>query len=412
MIFKDRFLKDNALMFFAMSVANLANLLCQIVIVRMLTVADYGSFNSLLSVFMLVSLPINAINTMVVKFSSAYNHLDERRRADFFLATVFRHMFLAGLLFLAAYLIFGFAFKAYLKLDSVLPVFLAGGMLCLTILSTVPQGALQGFERFRWFGAALVSNSVSKLLLVFIFLALGGGLLGALGGYLAAIAVSLLVSLLPLKEIFYLKGPGPDIGLREKYRFVIPSFIMLGCIAFLTNMDVIFVKHYFSAAEAGCYSVAQMIGKIVYFLPGAVYLVMMPRASGLHARKEDSRHLMMRSLKYVGILCLAAIVVYNLFPRLVMGVLTNKVNDQIITLGRFFVVIMAFYSLVNSLFLYHLSISRFNCLKWLALFTCLQVLGIAFFHESLVQVLSIMLASSAILFIISFRSAFEKTGCP
>lgn len=395
-------------MFFSISLTNLANLICQIVIVRMLTVSDYGSFNSLISVFMIVSLPINAFNTMVVKFVSAYDHLGERRRANLLLTVVLRHMFFAGLLFLTTYLIFGFCFKAYLKLDSTLPVFLTGGMLFLTILLTVPQGGLQGFERFKWFSAALVSNGVFKLLLVFVFLSLGWGLLGALGGYLASQLAALFISLFPLREIFYLKGAHFDIGLMEKYKFVLPSFITLGCIAFLTNMDVIFVKHYFSAAQAGHYSVAQMIGKIVYFLPGAVYLVMMPRASGLHAQKKDSRHLLMRSLKYVVALCMAVIIVYNLFPRIVMGVLTSKVNDEIITLGRFFSLIMAFYSLVNSLFLYHLSVSRFNCLKWLILLTCLQVLAIAFFHTSLVQVLSIMLANSVILFIISFKSAIKE----
>lgn len=408
MIFKDRFLKNNVLMFFSMSLTNLANLICQIVIVRMLTVADYGAFNSLIAIFTLISLPINALNTMVVKFASAYNHLGERRRADFFLAVVWRHMFFAATIFLAAYLIFGFYFKAYLKLDSVLPVFLTGGMLFLTILSIVPQGGLQGFEKFKWLSATLVSNGVLKLLAVFFFLLFGWGLLGALGGYLASQLAALLICLFPLREIFYLKDADFDIDLKEKYKFVVPSFIMFGCIAFLTNMDVIFVKHYFSAVEAGHYSVAQMIGKIVYFLPGAVYLVMLPRASGLHAQKKDSRHLLMRSLKYVAALCLTVIIVYNLFPSIIMGALTNKVNDEIITLGRFFSFIMAFYSLVNSLFLYHLSISRFDYLKWLVSFTCLQVLAIAFFHASLVQVLSIMLANSVILFIISLKSAMRR----
>lgn len=395
-------------MFFSLAAANLANLLCQLIIVRKLTVTDYGDFNSLLSVFMIISLPINALNTMVVKFASAYNHLGERTRADRFLTVVSTHMFFTGILFFAAYLVSGFYFKNYLNLDSIWPVYLTGAMLFATILLTVPLGGIQGFEKFKWFGVSLVASGVFKLLLVFIFLSLGWGLLGALGGYLASQLIVLFISVFPLRKSLFLKDERLDIRLYEKYNFVIPSLITLGCIGVLTNMDVIFVKHYFGSVEAGCYSVAQVIGKIVFFMPGAIYLVMMPRASGLHALEEDPRGLLRHSLKYTVILCFFVIAAYNIFPQIIMGILTGKVNNEIISLGRIFSVTMAFFSLVNMLSLYQLSVSRFNFLKWLVLFTCLQVSAILIFHVTLAQVLSVMLINAAVLFIISFKSAMRK----
>ena len=408
MIFKDKFLKNNILMFLSTSIANFVNLLYQLLIVRKLSVANYGIFNSLLSVFVIISLPLASLATMITKYASSYNNTGERTKADFFLFVLLRHMFVLGIFFAAIYLIFGFYFKTYLHLDSIFPVYLTGGMLFLTIMVTVTLGGLQGFERFGWFSTSAVANGLSKLLLAFLFLSLGWDLLGALGAYLASQIIALSINLFSLREVFSLKGTVPDINLKEKYRFAIPSLITLGCMALLTNIDVVFVKHFFSPIDTGYYSVAQLIGKMVLFIPNAVYIVILPRASGLSARRQDPTGVLKKGLKYTAFLCLSVIVVYNIFPQIILTILTGKTDTNIIFLGRLFSVTMAFFSLVFVLLLYQLSISKFKFLKPLILFSLLQILAILVFHISLAQVLFILLINSIILLILNLKSAMQE----
>lgn len=395
-------------MFVGASLASLANLLCQLVVVRRFTIADYGVFNSLVSFFAIISLPMASVGTMVAKFTASYNNLGEREKTDFFILTLLKHMFFIAALFLIVYLLFGFGFKNYLHLDSVLPIYIIGFMLPLTIISTVAVGAIQGLEKFIWLSLSNIIGSASKLILVFLFILLGWGLLGALWAFLLSQALALIVSFFPLSHIFYLKETRLDINLKEKYKFIIPSFIALACMAVLTNTDVVLVKHFFKPIEAGYYSVAQLIGKIVLFIPGAVYIVMLPAASGLHAREKDSRVILKKGLIYTAFLCISIAALYNIIPDIILGILAGKAGQEIIFLGRLFSVAMTFFSLLTTLLLYQLSVSRFGFLKWLALFSLLQILAILIFHATLSQILFILISNSAILFLLNLRSALKS----
>lgn len=407
MIFKDKFLKNNVLMFFSTSIVSLANLFYQVLVVRNLSVTGYGMFNSLLSTFVIFSLPLMSLSTMIAKFVSHYNNIGQRKTADFLLSRLLRHMFFIALSFLAAYLILAPVIKGYLHLDSIVPVYFLGGMLFTTILLTVMLGGLQGFERFVWFSASSMVSGVLKLVLAFLFIRIGWDLLGALGAYLVAVVIGLLVTFFPLKKILYLNEKAMDINLKEKYRFVIPSIITFGCIALLTNVDVILVKHLFPDLKAGYYSVAQLIGKIVLYIPSAIYIVILPRTSGLNAQQKDPKVVLIKALKYTAILCLFVLGFYNIFPEFILGILTGKVNSEIIFLGRLFSITMPFFALLVVLLLYQLSVSKFMFLKSLVLFSLLQILVISLFHISLTQVLLTLLANSIILFSLNLRSAMR-----
>jgi len=55
------------------------------------------------------------------------------------------------------------------------------------------------------------------------------------------------------------------VSLRPIYAYCLPVSAMLISFTILTNSDVTLVKKFFSPLEAGYYSVAQMVGKIILF---------------------------------------------------------------------------------------------------------------------------------------------------
>jgi O-antigen/teichoic acid export membrane protein len=171
---------------------------------------------------------------------------------------------------------------------------------------------------------------------------------------------------------------------------------------------MILVKLFFSSEEAGFYSLAQMLGKIFLFLPAAISIVMLPRASGLHDQKADTTSTLKRSMFYSLALCLIALIGYNLFPGLVLNILSGKALPESILLGRFFSVSMTFFVFLYILTTYFISIEDLRFIKYLAFFTFLQFLGIFVFHKSLIQVQLVMCVNAAILFIIHMYLAFFK----
>ncbi len=394
-------------MFITTSFISFTNLLYQMLVVRKLTVSDYGAFNSLLSIFVILAFPLTSLSTMVTKYVSSYSHTGQKERAFAFVSVLIRHMLFFGILVLLVYVFFGYPLKHYLHLNSVIPVYLIAGMLLFTIILTVALGTLQGLEQFLWLSSSNIFGGVLKLGISFLLIRAGWGLGGALGGFLIAQVAAIAITLLPLKSMFIPRSANTDIDFREKYMFVLPAMITVGCISILTNMDVILVKHFFGPVEAGNYSMAQMVGKIALFIPGAIYLVVLPHAAGLHAQQKDSRDILKKALLYTTILCVIFFIVYNLFPGIILKVLCGNFNSDIIILGRLFGCAMAFFSLSIVLVFYQLSVSRFNFIPGFLIMSLLQVFLILFFHATLIQVLFIITANSIITFLLNLKFALN-----
>mgnify|MGYP006992595430 CR=1 FL=1 len=165
----------------------------------------------------------------------------------------------------------------------------------------------------------------------------------------------------------------------------------------LVNMDLVLVKVFFSPAESGVYSLAQMIGKAFLYLPVAISIVILPRASSLNAQNLDTRPILKKSLLIALLLCALAILIYNLFPYAVLRILTGKTLPQSVFIGRLFSLSMTFYTLLYILITYFLSIKDLRFIKILGTLTVFQLLGLVFFHQTLIQVQGVLCVSSFVL---------------
>src|SRR3972149_2017554 len=76
--------------------------------------------------------------------------------------------------------------------------------------------------------------------------------------------------LLPGKKLLHrdgnIEGDAP-FSVSEVYHYFFPVGTTVLCFMVLTNIDLILVKHFFTPMEAGYYSIAQIVGKIILFLP-------------------------------------------------------------------------------------------------------------------------------------------------
>jgi len=299
---------------------------------------------------------------------------------------------------------------------------------------------LQGLELFKWFNFVSVSTGGLKLIFALIFIWLGFGISGALGALLLANIIGLAVCGFMLQGLVVLKSEPEAINfmvqesillrstgktlpiplrkspkviaegnfLEEFYYYAFPVALSTFCYMLLVGYDLYQVRISFSPEQSGIYSLAQMVGKILLFLPSAISVVMLPRASGLNAQKQDTLSTLKRGLLYAAALCIAAILVYNIFPEFILKVLTGKTFHASVILGRYFSVSMSFFALLLVLITYFISIKDLRFIKYLVLFTLLQVSAIILFHNTLIQVQLVMCVNAVILFLILLRQALKK----
>jgi O-antigen/teichoic acid export membrane protein len=264
----------------------------------------------------------------------------------------------------------------------------------------IPWGGLQGLQKFNSLTFNLIINGVLKLLSGICFILLGLGVFGALSAIVLSYIVTTFSSLIMLKrdmprEKVWLMRSGNSQNLNpsylsEVYHYFLPVGVTLLCFMVLTNIDLILVKHFFRPIEAGHYSIAQMVGKIILFLPVPVVMAMFPKINALDGKRDKMLFTLNRSLGITLMFCGVAILAVFIFPDLILQILSGKVYPECIPLVRFFSINTTILSLILVLLYYHLSTHKRGFLYPLFLFALIQIGSIIFFHQSLMQVLLVV----------------------
>lgn len=397
----DVFDKNIILVFAGVSIMNAANLFYQLLVAHSLSPADFAAFNSLLAIFMLIAVPLVNLQTVVAKYSSEFNALGQVNKVRSLLSGLLK---MATVPVVSSFFIFyftSFFIMSKLKIQSFSSAYLLTALVCVSWLAPIFTGGLQGLELFKWLARSLIIAGIVKLISTFLFLKFGLAITGALAGLLISILAGMVIPYFLLKKYISFKNTNAEgINFSEVLVYIFPIALSLFCFTVLASFDIVLVRYFFTTEQSGVYSLAQMVGKIFLFLPSAISIVMFPRASGLNAKNMDTSVTLKRSLGYGIMLCILALLVYNLFPALTLMVLTGKVSAESITLGRLFSISMSFFSLVFILINYFLSQKDLRFIKYLALFTCLQLLEVTLFHKNLIQVQVMLCINAVILFCI------------
>ena len=395
------------LLFLASSLCSFLNLTYNLICVRYLVLGDYAVVSSILSIIVIATTPFVSVTTLAAKHVSELKAQNETAEMSAFLGAIFRHTFWVSLFIFAGILITSSKIAHFLKFSDSTPVIFLAFIISFLGLTCTTTGILQGLQMFLWLAVTSVAGTVLKTFLAFAFIKYGMGITGALDAITVAVILSFLITLMPIRKIITKTAEEIRIKLKEKYLYLIPVGITALCVAILTNIDIVLVKHYFTPLNAGIYSVSQMIGKIVLFLPGPIAFVMFPKTSALYAQKQDSRKLLKVGLLLTLFLCMCAAIFYNIFPEFTLRILTKNTNPECILLGRIFSLNMTLFAVLNVIFAYLLSINNFKFVKNLVFFTLLQLVLIVLFHHTLTNVLIVIFINSIILLFLNIWLSFK-----
>ncbi|HNX82144.1 MAG TPA: oligosaccharide flippase family protein [Candidatus Omnitrophota bacterium] len=396
----DSFTQNIILVFAGTTLVNIFNLVYQLLLAHQLTPPDFAAFNSLIAIFIIVSGPFGTFQQVIVKYIAEFHAQGKEEKTRALFSGLLRILLITAAVLFILFSVASVTLTDKLKVPSVISGYLLAASLALSIITPLFLGALQGLERFQWFAGISVVGAIVKLALTVFLLWLGLKVTGALTALLISVIIPIAFSYIPLKNLCSLRTLKHDVPLQDLFLYCLPIATAMFCFMSLATFDMVMVKYYFSPEDSGIYSLAQMVGKIFLFLPGAISIVMFPRSARLKAKNIETHSTLTKSLFYAGLLSLAALIFYNMFPGFVLTVLTGKAFPESIYLGRLFSISMTLYTLILILIQYFLSLKDFRFLPYLMVSTVLQFSAIAYLHKSLAQVQYVICANAAILFVI------------
>jgi O-antigen/teichoic acid export membrane protein len=140
-------------------------------------------------------------------------------------------------------------------------------------------GQLQGQGQFFAFGLTRFSNALGRLAIAILFISLlSGGLLAALLSLPLAALLAFLVGLLALGWHIWQPAPFLPRQFRQPGPLLFNAFLALTAYMSLLSMDLIWVNRLFAPETAAAYATAVLLRRVLALLPGAVIVVMYPRA--------------------------------------------------------------------------------------------------------------------------------------
>jgi O-antigen/teichoic acid export membrane protein len=383
-------LRESTLVLVASTLANGLNYLFNFCMNRLLSPQEYGALSALLALFMILVIPSTSARTVTVRYLSQFRAQGALDHAVAFLVKMLRLLGGYGVLLFVGLCILAHTVTRFLQLSSAWLVVVLATALLPAVVLPVAQGGLQGLQRFGALGSNMILATSSRLLVGVSLVWLGWGV----GGALAASTVSGLFSFLcaawMLRSLWQEQRKEHSQSAQGVLQYAGIAFWGILALTVLTNADVILVKHFFTPEEAGFYSTAATLGRIVLYLPVAIATVMFPKAVERHTRHEDSSKLARESLLATVLLCLPLVVLYFLHPvlliRLLFGIRYTPSAPLVGPLGTG----MAIFAAISLLLQYYLSIHDQRFVMAVMLGALGLVIGLCVFHSSLEQALIVL----------------------
>ncbi len=249
------------------------------------------------------------------------------------------------------------------------------------------RGYVQGMYGFRRLATNLIVEGSVRLGGSFILILCGLGVLGVVAANSAAIAVAYVAIAPELAR----KGANTT-RFRYALRELSQAMVFFSGQVLINNCDIVLVKHFFLAKEAGIYAAVAMVGRVILAFSSAVVNCMFPLVAGTpDAERRDLRVIATSLLLVLGTGSLLVLGL-SITPA---GIWTSLLGSGFQIAGKYNIpYLLALYAFMTILYSHSVVIISFEMsykianTSWVQLaFSCVVIAGICRFHASLQEVI-------------------------
>ncbi len=389
---KDRPLLISSVFFFGSTIlVNMGNYLFNLILSRWLGPAKFADLSLIVTFMMVTTFATTALSTTTAKFVASYAAEEDMSSVATLRSWLGCRAFALGTIFFF-FLALGAPFlTSIFQMRSSWPFMTLGVGFPIFFMLAIDRGVLQGRAQF---GRLALCNQAEMWV----------RLLGAIGFVVIGWSVNGAVAALPLSFVAaWLVALGARKGLPARFQPLSPAerteiahylgLAIIGLIGqiVINNSDILIVKSFFPAQQAGQYAALALIGRMVFFATWSVVMVVFPVVTQKHQRGESHRFLLWTSLGVIGLVSGGIVIVTLLIPKLVVNVLFGAQYLPIAPLLWLYALATAIYALANAIVNYYLSLGNGKGNYLVLLAGMAQVGGLLLLHTDLFIVVAVQL---------------------
>ena len=394
-----KFIWNNTIVFILLNSSGALNYIFQIILGRTLPPDQYGSFNSLLAMSALITTPFTILHLVFSRFIArmAENKLQKIKTL---LTTSLKTILIIVFGIVLIGLLSAQWLKNFLHTETTLPIIFMLLATCFSSFQQVLIAVCEGMQRFLTLGIISGGGALGRLLFAILFVViLGWGIEGGLLAISFAASSAIVYGAWQLRDVFKSQAVElPPNSLLEMARFSIPSFLMIIMVAIMCNIDIILVRHYCPPDQAGYYATATILGRIAFFLPSSLLMVLFPSVAKVTASGTQDHQYLWVSL---GLTTILSGIVFLVFFLAGQSIIQLVYGNQYFSAAPMLTIVTAAMGLLavsHVIFSYNMARSEFDFLWPLFLGVILMLSLVFLYHDRPKTIAWILLFSTATIF--------------
>lgn len=313
----------------------------QPVMIRYLTLWEFGEFASLIGIFNILGIFVLWL-TLFLNKEISKNKENKEKNFSLFRGSI-SLLFFLGIILFALYALFS-PFVAWFLHIKIPLVLLAGVSIIISCVWAATDSVLRWLKSFKFIAFTWVFSPLVKFVLWTLFVVYGLHTYWALGWVLLSWVTNFLICYLYVKNTFkwtkFIDTTNElkrDLKLQAKEiaNFVLVSFFF----AFLMNIDIIFAKNIFSDEMVGIYAWISVLGKFLVFLLLSIETVYYSQIME-HTKEEIPLHFIRNPLMLIVIVSFLALVANYFIGNILLTLLKPELAGNL----SLYLLILVYYS--------------------------------------------------------------------
>lgn len=365
----------------------------------MLGVERYAEVLSLLSLQIIFSVPTLTANAVLIKYTASFKGRGELGQIRTMLLTITKFFSLVSIFTVLIFLLISQPLADFLQIKESYLILLLGFVTIVTVFFNINGSFLQGLLNFQAYTLLTFLTALLRVVfsvgLVYAGLAVGG----AMWGIILAGLASYVASWYFLNKELVAQAKA-NIYWRGIIQFVLPAFLSNLGLVLLNNLDVVLVKHFFTATEAGHYSAGVLTSRLIIFASLPITQILFPLVTQRYENKKRFHHLVLFAIVITLAIGLSVSSFYFLFPELVIKIFFLGRSTEYLGAGPLlgiFGIYVLFYAINTLLTFLFLSLHKVKFSVAPLIAGLVEGVIIWFYHPNLESVVWVAISTNAIL---------------
>lgn len=378
-------IKDNIILFIGLFLAGIFSYLFHFTMGRSLGPVNYGELNTIIAIDYIIIVFFNSIQTSIAQFTTKYKSNNEITKISSLIKSSSNKMLKTSIIISLLFCLAIPFLSSFLKLSSPYILLWLIPIIIISLIYPITRGALQGLQKFTSLSISYILEGFIKVSLGLFLIYLGFQTEGAVAAMLLGLFLTYPITFIPLNRILKIKTK--KINLKEIYSYSFPVTFMILMLTLMFSIDILLIKHFLSAEQAGYYAALAVMSKVIFFSISPLTQVMFPKIIEAKEKNKNYKSILYKTISLAILISSIVLLVYFAFPNLAIGMLYGKEYLVIAPLLGYIGLMITFFSLAYLLCFYAISLNHKKFIIIIVIALLLEIISIILFHSDLHEII-------------------------